>query len=82
MPVSGGLERYEGMVVTVNGPLTVNQNYFQARYGQLTLSAGGRLETPTNRHRPGTQRPPAICLQGGVRHAAAAARPFEGDTRT
>ena len=55
LPVSGGLERYEGMVVTVNGPLTVNQNYFQARYGQLTLSAGGRLETPTNRHRPGTQ---------------------------
>lgn len=55
LPVSGGLERYEGMVVTVNGPLTVNQNYFQARYGQLTLSAGGRLETPTNRHRPGAQ---------------------------
>ncbi|MBK1715861.1 ExeM/NucH family extracellular endonuclease [Rubrivivax gelatinosus] len=55
LPVSGGLERYEGMLVTLAGPLTVDQNYYQARYGQLTLSAGGRLETPTNRYRPGTQ---------------------------
>jgi hypothetical protein len=53
LPVAGGLERYEGMLVTLAGPLTVNQNYFQARYGQLTLSASGRLETPTNRVRPG-----------------------------
>ncbi|MBK1686862.1 ExeM/NucH family extracellular endonuclease [Rubrivivax gelatinosus] len=55
LPVSGGLERYEGMLVTLAGPLTVDQNYYQARYGQLTLSAGGRLETPTNRYRPGAQ---------------------------
>ncbi|MBG6081524.1 ExeM/NucH family extracellular endonuclease [Rubrivivax gelatinosus] len=55
LPVSGGLERYEGMLVTLVGLLTVDQNYFQARYGQLTLSAGGRLETPTNRYRPGPQ---------------------------
>ncbi|MDT7837608.1 ExeM/NucH family extracellular endonuclease [Aquabacterium sp. OR-4] len=55
LPVAGGLERFEGMLVTLSGPLTVNQNYFQARYGQLTLSAGGRLEVPTNRHRPGAQ---------------------------
>ena len=47
------LERYEGMLVTIAGPLTVAQNFFQGRYGQLTLSAGGRLETPTNRHPPG-----------------------------
>ncbi|OYV01955.1 MAG: hypothetical protein CFE45_02530 [Burkholderiales bacterium PBB5] len=60
LPVSGGLERYEGMLVTLNGPLTVNQNYFQARYGQLTLSAGGRLETPTNKYRAGS--PEAIAL--------------------
>ena len=55
LPVAqaGDLERYEGMLVTVNGPLTVSQNFFQGRYGQLTLSAGGRLETPTNRQRPG-----------------------------
>jgi predicted extracellular nuclease len=55
LPVTGGLERYEGMLVTLSGPLTVNQNYYQARYGQLTLSAGGRLETPTNKYRPGSQ---------------------------
>lgn len=48
------LERYEGMRVTLQGPLTVSQNYFLGRYGQLTLSAGGRMETPTNAHRPGT----------------------------
>ncbi|MEO5733615.1 MAG: ExeM/NucH family extracellular endonuclease, partial [Rubrivivax sp.] len=52
--VDGDLERYEGMLVTLTGPLTVNQNFYQARYGQLTLAVGGRLETPTNRHRPGS----------------------------
>lgn len=53
--VNDDLERYEGMLVTLTGPLTVNQNFFQAQYGQLTLAAGGRLETPTNRLRPGPQ---------------------------
>ncbi len=47
------LERFEGMLVTLRGPLTVSQNYFQGRYGQVTLSANGRMETPTNRYRPG-----------------------------
>lgn len=47
------LERYEGMLVSVDQPMTVSQNAFLARYGQLTLSAAGRLETPTNRERPG-----------------------------
>lgn len=43
-----GLEAYEGMVVSLRGPLTVQQNYFLGRFGQLTLAAGGRLLTPTN----------------------------------
>lgn len=47
-------ERYEGMLVTIAGPLTASQNYFQGRYGQVTMSAGGRLVKPTNVHRPGT----------------------------
>ena len=51
--VEGELERYEGMLVTLNGPFTVAQNFFQGRFGQLTLGFNGRLETPTNRHRPG-----------------------------
>lgn len=58
--VNDDLERVEGMLVTINGPLTASQNYFQGRYGQVTLSAGGRMETPTNRHRPGT--PDALAL--------------------
>lgn len=37
------------MLVRIAAPLTVSQNYFQGRYGQLTLSAG-RLEKPTNRY--------------------------------
>ncbi len=53
--VDGGLERYEGMLVTLNGPFTVQQNFFQGRFGQLTLAVGGRLETPTNRFRPGAE---------------------------
>ena len=47
-------ERLEGMLVTINSPLTVSQNYFLGRYGQLTLSANGRLVKPTNVLRPGS----------------------------
>lgn len=67
LPVAGGLERYEGMLVTLTGPLTVGQNYFQARYGQLTLSAGGRLETPTNKYRPGTAQALAMAADNAAR---------------
>ncbi|MET0517367.1 MAG: ExeM/NucH family extracellular endonuclease [Burkholderiaceae bacterium] len=48
-----GLEAYEGMLVTLRGPLTVQQNYFLGQYGQLSMAAGGRLNTPTNLLRPG-----------------------------
>ena len=58
--VNDDLERYEGMLVTLTGPFTVNQNFFQGRYGQLTLAVGGRMETPSNRHRPGS--PQALAL--------------------
>jgi uncharacterized protein len=49
------MEHYEGMLVTLAGPLTVQQNYFLGRFGELTLAAGGRLWTPTNVLRPGQQ---------------------------
>lgn len=49
--VEGDLERYEGMLIHIDGDLTVSQNYFQGRYGEVTLSSGGRLEKPTNIHR-------------------------------
>ena len=69
LPVAAAddLERYEGMLVTINGPLTVSQNFFQARYGQLTLSSGGRLETPTNRHRPGSTQALALANENARR---------------
>ncbi len=51
----GDLERYEGMLVEIATPLTASQNYFQGRYGQVTLSAEGRLIKPTNVYRAGTQ---------------------------
>ncbi|MDC8771948.1 ExeM/NucH family extracellular endonuclease [Roseateles albus] len=50
---NGALEAYEGMLVTLTGPVMVQQNYFLGRYGQLTLAAGGRLLNPTNVMRPG-----------------------------
>ena len=61
--VNDDLERYEGMLVTIAGPLSASQNYFQGRYGQVTLSAGGRMETPTNRYRPGTAQALALADQ-------------------
>ncbi|MFA6180482.1 MAG: ExeM/NucH family extracellular endonuclease, partial [Candidatus Methylopumilus sp.] len=50
----GDLERYEGMLVRITSPLTVSQNYFQGRYGQVSLSAEGRMIKPTNIYRPGS----------------------------
>ena len=50
----GDLEHVEGMLVHIDGPLTVAQNYFLGRYGQLTVSADGRLEKPTNRYPAGS----------------------------
>lgn len=42
------LEKYEGMRVTFPETLTVTDNYNYGRYGELGLSAGGRLFNPTN----------------------------------
>jgi predicted extracellular nuclease len=53
LPEGQGLERFEGMLVTLPGPLTVQQNFFLGRFGQLTVAAGGRVMTPTNVLRPG-----------------------------
>ncbi|MFN8597438.1 MAG: ExeM/NucH family extracellular endonuclease [Anaerolineae bacterium] len=48
VPISTTLEPYEGMLVTIPETLTVDQNFFQGRYGQVTLSADGRMYNPTN----------------------------------
>ncbi len=52
--VDGELERYEGMLIEISSPMTVSQNFFLPRFGQLTLSSPddqgveGRLFQPTN----------------------------------
>jgi uncharacterized protein len=46
------LERFEGMLVSIPETLTVDQNFFQGRYGQVTLSSDGRLYNPTNNNLP------------------------------
>jgi predicted extracellular nuclease len=62
LPLAPGdsFERFEGMLVTVQGTLTVQQNYFLASYGQITVGAGGRHETPTNAYRPGSAQALAL----------------------
>lgn len=51
---AGDWERYEGMLVRIDTPLVASQNFFQGRYGQVTLAGNERLRKPTNLHRPGT----------------------------
>ncbi|MFM2330327.1 MAG: hypothetical protein RLZZ494_2430 [Pseudomonadota bacterium] len=58
-----GLERYEGMLVTLAGPLVVTDNHYLARTGQLTLAVGERQFVPTNLHRPGTPQAQALAQQ-------------------
>lgn len=50
----GELERFEGMLVYIQSPMTAAQNFFQGRYGQVTLGANGRLYKPTNQHPAGS----------------------------
>ena len=57
--VDGELERYEGMLVRVDAVMTISQNYYLGRYGQMTLASPdehgqpGRLFQPTDRLEPG-----------------------------
>jgi predicted extracellular nuclease len=46
-------ERYEGMLVTFEQTLYVTEHYLLGRYGQVTVSSGGRLQQPTNVVAPG-----------------------------
>ena len=50
---AGDWERYEGMLLTLDGPLTVTGNEDLARYGELRVSFDGRLFTPTELAPPG-----------------------------
>lgn len=64
---NGELERYEGMLITISETLTVDQNFFQGRYGQVTLSTGGRLYNPTNVYEAGTAQAIALADENARR---------------
>ncbi|HUF37857.1 MAG TPA: ExeM/NucH family extracellular endonuclease [Anaerolineales bacterium] len=53
-------EPFEGMLVTIAQELTVTETFSLGRFGEVTLSVGGRLYNPTNVVDPGT---PANDLQ-------------------
>jgi uncharacterized protein len=61
-PVDGVayLERYEGMLVTFPQEVTATDHFNLGRFGEVTLSVGGRLFNPTNIVPPG---PAANALQ-------------------
>jgi len=63
----GELERHEGMLVHLPGPLVVAQNFFLARFGQLTLGAGARLPNPTNLYPAGSPQAVAVALDNELR---------------
>jgi predicted extracellular nuclease len=53
-------ERYEGMLVSFPQELTVTELFQLGRFGQVTLSSGGRLDQPTNVAAPGEE---AVAVQ-------------------
>ena len=58
----GDLEKVEGMNIDLTNTMSVAQNYFVGRYGQLTLSSDltNRLFQPTNQVRPNTPESAAL----------------------
>jgi predicted extracellular nuclease len=46
-------EQWEGMLVQLPQTLTVTENFNLARFGEIILSSGGRLLTPTQIAMPG-----------------------------
>lgn len=52
LPLTDGanLERYEGVLVRFGQNLTATETYQLGRYGELTVSADGRLFQPTDAH--------------------------------
>ena len=54
------LERYEGMLVRFPQRLTVTETFQLGRFGQVVVSAGGRLRQPTALFPPGDARATAL----------------------
>ena len=60
------LEKQEGMSIVVQQDLTVTENYNLGRYGELVLSADGRLFNPTQVATPGAAAQ-AVAAQNNLR---------------
>ena len=67
---TSGLERYEGMLVQFNQTLTVTDVSSLGSAGELTLSSGGVIETPTESMDP-NDSPASGTTSTGAAHAAA-----------
>jgi len=68
LPVSAvaDLEAFEGMLTTFAQELTVTEHYNLGRYGNVLLSAGGRLMNPTQIADPGA--PATAVAEANTRH--------------
>lgn len=53
VPAYADFERYEGMLVTFSQTLTATETFTLGRFGEVRLSANGRLYTPTAVTTPG-----------------------------
>ncbi|MFI0411311.1 ExeM/NucH family extracellular endonuclease [Actinomadura sp. 3N508] len=64
LPLRDGatLERYEGMLLRFEQRLTATETYTLGRYGEVTVSAGGRLFQPTDGHGSTQERNDALRL--------------------
>ena len=89
-PDGPALERHEGMLVTLPGAFTVQQNFFLGRFGQLTLASGGRVRAPTDVARPGAAARAlaranarrTLLLDDGSAHRFPQPPPYLGDDGT
>jgi hypothetical protein len=64
---SDGLEHVENMLLTFRQPLTVSDHYNLGRFGEVTVSADGRLFQPTDRPGvdPGLNRRRSLLIDDG-----------------
>lgn len=67
------LERYEGMLVRFPQTLTVSETFNTGRFGEVLLSVGGRLQTPTNFVDPNDANPSGTTSTGNSNVAAVTA---------
>jgi uncharacterized protein len=68
------LERYEGMLVTFPETLTVTETFNLGRFGEVVLSADGRLFNPTNIVDPNDSLASGTSFAGGSNVAAVTAQ--------